>query len=103
MTKVKYQIKDGYYEKIIISGHANFAYSGKDIVCASISSIITTTINAVIRLDEKALFYQEKDALMEIDIKIKNDITNILIINMMELLDNLSKKYPKNLEIRKMV
>ncbi len=103
MTKIKYKKNNGYYEKIIISGHADFASSGKDIVCASISSIIITTINAIIRIDKDAIFYNDEDALIEIEVRKINHITNNLLINMIELLDELNKQYPNNLEIRKMV
>ena len=34
--------------KIEIKGHANYDDYGKDIVCASVSSIVITTINAII-------------------------------------------------------
>ena len=37
-------------ENIKISGHANYADYGNDIVCSSVSSIITTSINAIIML-----------------------------------------------------
>ena len=36
---------------IKISGHANYDEKGKDIVCASVSSIVITTINAIIEID----------------------------------------------------
>ena len=35
---------------ITISGHANYDDKGKDIVCASVSSIVITTINAIIEI-----------------------------------------------------
>ena len=38
--------------KIVISGHALYDEYGKDIVCASVSSIIYTTINGILNLIE---------------------------------------------------
>lgn len=103
MTKIQYQINKGYYEEIIVSGHANFANLGKDIVCASISSILITTINAIVRLDNESIEYSESNARLYIKVINKNEITNLLLINMMELLSDLESQYPKNVKIRKMV
>ena len=49
--------------KIIITGHAGYADYGKDIVCASVSSIVITSINAILRIDNKFLTYEESDNL----------------------------------------
>ena len=38
-------------DKIIISGHANYSDSN-DIVCASVSSIMYTTVNAILNINE---------------------------------------------------
>ena len=34
-------------DKIEIKGHANYSLHGSDIVCASVSSIAITTVNAI--------------------------------------------------------
>ena len=47
MIKVKYN-KD----IINISGHALYDIEGKDIVCASVSSIIYTTVNAALKINK---------------------------------------------------
>ena len=58
---IKISIKN---KKIIIKGHANYDEYGKDIVCASCSSIVITSINAALRIDSKSLSYEEaKDKL----------------------------------------
>lgn len=82
---------------IIFEGHANYAEYGKDIVCASVSSIITTTVSAIQSIDNNAIKVIDED--MFIIKKIKDDdIVNKLIGNMLNLLDDLSKQYPKNLK-----
>lgn len=82
--------------KIIISGHANFEDYGKDIVCASVSSIVITTVNAILRYNNKAIKYTNDKELI-IEILEKDEIINILITNMLELLKELEKQYPKNI------
>lgn len=85
--------------KIVISGHANNNEYGKDIVCASVSSIIYTTINAIKRIKFDAIeVVDEKSMIISI---INNDeIVNILIDNMMDLLKELANDYPKNISVK---
>jgi uncharacterized protein YsxB (DUF464 family) len=43
--------------KINILGHADFSTYGKDIVCSSVSSIMTTTINGILRFNKNYISY----------------------------------------------
>ena len=84
---------------ITISGHACSDEYGKDIVCASTSSIIYTTINAIARIKENAIEVKDnKD--MEIIIKTEDEIVLSLIENMLDLLKELQKDYPKNINVK---
>jgi len=100
MIKVNIIKKDDQINKITINGHAEYAKYGKDIVCAAVSSIVITTINAIIRIDEEVLEYKESDNL-EITILKHTEATDILITNMLELLSELEKQYKKNIIINK--
>ncbi len=94
VKKEKNQIK-----QILFEGHAEFANPGKDIVCAGVSSILTTTVNAILRFDGDAVTYTDKnDFVLTIQKWDKN--TRILIENMLDLLKELEKDYPKNIKIR---
>lgn len=86
-------------DQIIINGHANFAEYGKDIVCAAVSSIVTTTVNAILRIDSEAITYSESSNL-EIIIKKHTETIDILITNMIELLEELQMQYGKNIKIK---
>ena len=85
--------------QIIISGHANMADYGKDIVCASVSSIIYTTINAIKRLNDRAIEVSD-DKSMEIKVISSDETTISLIDNMMDLLKDLEADYPKNINVK---
>ena len=85
--------------KIEISGHAGFDDYGKDIVCASVSSIVITTINNVLDIDKDSILYEDNDNKIKIEIIKDNEIVNKLINNMILLLENLEKDYPKNIKI----
>ena len=88
-------------ENIIeITGHSNYDTLGKDIVCSAVSSIVTTTINGIISIDEKAISYEYQNDIMTIVINKKDEITVKLINNMIDLLKSLSKDYPKNIIVK---
>jgi len=84
---------------ISIKGHALYDDYGKDIVCSAVSSIVITTINGIIDIDNTSIMVDTNNGI-EINIK-KNDIITLkLIDNMMKLLKELSLKYPKNIKIK---
>ena len=74
MIKIKFD-KD----KISIKGHSGYDVIGKDIVCASVSSIVITSINAIIRIDEKAISYKQDEGFIEINILKHSEMVDLLI------------------------
>lgn len=94
---IKISIKE---KQIIIKGHANYDELGKDIVCASVSSTVITTVNAILRIDSDAIKYSDDNG-VTIDIIKDDEITNKLINNLIDLLEELEKQYPKYIEIRR--
>lgn len=86
-------------DSIIISGHALYDDFGKDIVCASVSSIAITTVNAILKFDQDSLTFEEKDGYLKISILKHNKETDLLINNMLDLFKELEKQYKKNIKI----
>ena len=66
MISVIYEVKDNNYSYLEVSGHAEYDEKGKDLICASVSSIMFGFMNAL-------------DALNE-DVQIQQ-LTNKIIIN----------------------
>ena len=94
-------IKVNYNDKIIkISGHAGFDEYGKDIVCASVSSIVYTTINGILNINEETIKFSDGKELI-IEIVSADSVTTKLINSMLDLLKDLEKQYPKNIKISK--
>ena len=91
-------IKDN--DLITVKGHAKFNEYGKDIVCASVSSIIYTTINGIASINKNYLTVQDDGNIMIIKIKEKDEIVLKLINNMLEMLKSVAKDYPKNLIVK---
>ena len=93
---IKVELKDNL---ITIKGHAGYDDKGKDIVCASVSSIVITTINAIIEINPDAIDYSDLDNEIIIR-KLKEDETvNKLLNNMVLLLENLEKDYKDYIKI----
>ena len=88
-------------KSIQVKGHAGYAMHGKDIVCASVSSIVTTTINACLILDQKSIEYVENEGYVEIKVLNNDDATIKLINNMINMLNELAINYKKNITIIK--
>lgn len=72
---------------------------GKDIVCAALSSIVITSINGILSIDDKAIKYNKADGSIEIDILKHTKEVDALISNMINLLKELNSQYKKNIQI----
>ncbi len=95
MIKIRIKENNNKIEEISIIGHAMYDDFGKDIVCSSVSSIVITTVNAIERIDKDSISYTE----LPFNLKKEkdNEITNVLLINMIDLLKELQEQYPKNI------
>ena len=98
MIKVNIFKEKSKYKKITILGHAMYDDYGKDIVCSACSSIVTTTINGCIALDENSLSYEVNDKGVVISNIVEGN-TQTLINNMVSLLKELEEKYPTNIKV----
>ena len=101
MIVVQISNKNKNIHKIGILGHAGYADYGKDIVCAGVSSVVTTTVNAIEMFDKNYISYEQKKDYFEIVILKHNEIVDNLINNMINMLNDLENDYPKNIKIRK--
>ncbi len=97
---IKINIRKNHIE---IKGHAMYDDYGKDIVCAAVSSIVITTINAILSFDKDAIKYENKEGYININIVNESETTNKLITNMVKLLKDLEQDYQKNIKINEEV
>lgn len=100
MINISVEKKNNYINKVIIKGHSGYSDYGSDIVCASVSSIAITTVNAITRLDSDLIYFDEKDGFLTIEIKENDRIVNTLVNNMLDLFRELEIDYPKNIKIK---
>lgn len=100
MIKIVVDYNDYEVSDIIVSGHSGYSEIGTDIVCASVSSIAITTVNAILKLDSNAIIYKESDGYLEIKLIKHNKYIDILISNMLDLFKELEKKYKKYINFK---
>ncbi len=99
MLKVEVTYQNEFISEVTFLGHALYDDYGKDIVCAAASSILITSVNGINSFDEENLeVIQEKDKVVVKVLK-QNDITKVLITNMVNLLKDLEKDYPEHIKI----
>lgn len=93
---IKININKNYIE---IKGHAMYDDFGKDIVCASISSIAITSINVILRINKNAIEVLEDEGYLKINIKSNDKYVNLVIDNMIDEFNELAIQYPKNIKV----
>ena len=84
---------------ISVLGHADYDDYGKDIVCASVSSIAITSINLALKLNDKSLDVVQKEGLIDAKVLVKDEIINKILLNMKDMLEELSKDYERYVKI----
>ena len=99
MTKRLLEKKDGLINHIVIKGHAGYGTKGNDIVCASVSSITITSLNAIIKIDEEAISFDQSEGFIEVIINKHDKYIDIILENMISMLEELKNQYEKNIKI----
>ena len=99
MIKITIKYNNNSITNLTISGHAHYDVSGKDIVCAAVSSSALTTINGLLSINENYInHYQQKDNLI-IKVNMNDNIVEKLLNNLTLMLKELEKEYPKHIKI----
>lgn len=109
MTEVTVSYKNNEIVSISSEGHAMFRRKGKDIVCAGISTLMSTAVNALeIVAEIKYIIYEsdEKSAYMYIELPTDlNDMqklkANVIFETILQGLIGIAKAYPKNMKLHK--
>ncbi len=109
MTKVVFKKENGFWSRLEINGHANYANFGQDIVCAAISTAAIMSINLLERIisnrfevfqnDQKGYICLENICYDDID-KEKVIFIHQIFENLKDTLLEIQMKYPKNLHVK---
>ena len=99
MIKVRFLIGNKQIKGFEISGHAMFAESGKDVVCAAVSSaayMAANTITEVIGVNAET---EAGKAKMRVMLKQTDEKAETVLKGLVLHLTELSKQYPENIKI----
>lgn len=99
MIKVEIIRNNNNIKKISILGHAMYDEYGKDIVCASVSTLVISTVNNILSINDKTIKVEQSDSKIIIEYILKDNIIDILMNNMISNLNTLASNYPKNIKI----
>lgn len=99
MISVEIKKIDKKISEVIVKGHANYSTKGKDIVCASATTILIYSLNLIEKLGLK-ITYQLEEGYS----KLINDANNELVDKIFETIEysfnSLYEEYPKNIFIK---
>lgn len=101
MTNAIFNYKNNQITSFKITGHADYAEYGYDIVCSGITTAVFTSLGLIKKyLNESEYDYQELDGTITLNFNVTNQIVNDIIENLIEVLKNIERQYPKNLKIK---
>ncbi len=103
MIKVSiYNNADGKIIGFQCSGHAGFAESGQDIICAAVSALVINTMNSIEQFTSDVFEFKEDENKGMIDFKIVSNLSNesslllnSLFLGLQGIQDDYGKKYIK--------
>ena len=98
MTTIVIFKSNGYYKGFSCMGHAGFRWSGRDIVCASISVLVINTINAIEELARESIIIENDETEGYIECHFPdeiNDKTKLLMDTLVMGLKEIEQNYGK--------
>lgn len=102
MIKGIFTYNEGFITNVNVKGHAMYANSGEDIVCASVSTAIILTINAIERLGLKeTIEFEIDDGYLNLNVVERNNETNALLQNLEDAISQLNEQFTKNIKYQK--
>ena len=101
MTQITiYRNQNREVERFFCTGHAGYAASGEDIVCASISVLVINTINSIETFTSTAFICEADEESGDIDFRFTEDISpdasllvESMILGLKEIQNDYGKKF----------
>jgi hypothetical protein len=100
MIRVKVVKQRGSYQSFLCQGHAGFADSGRDIVCASVSALVITTFNAIEAFTSDPVKASDEEGLVKAEFGESNTPESKLLMDTLLLgLTEIQKEFPQYLKV----
>ena len=96
---------NGFIGSFSITGHANYAELGQDIVCAGVSAITVGTVNAVEELLGVVLTHRMKGGFLQAEVpdvlhEDKVDQLQLLLESMVVMLESIEETYGSYIKVK---
>lgn len=101
MVKVEILQTQDRYKSIRISGHAEYAKSGEDLVCAGVSSIGIGALNALDEIFSTDVRLEQRKNKILIKVLKDSDVLQTTLNFMILQLKTMSEVYPQYITIKK--
>lgn len=99
MTTVTATMKNRCYTSLTVEGHANFADSGEDLVCAAISSIVFGLANAIQMVEGDKNIHMDSARFFVENVRHDTEISCYLRCVTIQL-KTLEEAYPENIQVK---
>ena len=101
-----YRRHDGKLTGYRAEGHAGYAESGSDIVCAAISALTQSTLNGLKSVLKAPVMYEVDDQSAFVEVRLAPEATleqveqaQLLLVTLLEGLQAIASGYPRNVRI----
>lgn len=84
---------------ITVDGHAGYAETGKDIVCAAVSVLAQNLVRSMEDLTEDEIWYQTEDGRMEIEYKDLSEQGKLLVDSFFLGICAVAAQYPAHVQV----
>ncbi len=103
MVHVEVNLKDDVVNSIEMSGHADFAAHGQDIVCAGASSVVFGATNSIFQLtnNEPVLDIDNDGGYFYLEIKEYDETVNLILKTMIISLKTIEESYKDYIKVTK--
>ena len=92
-----HRCKDG----ILMSGHANYAEPGKDIVCAAVSVLVQNLIQSIEELTIDQIKYVMSPGTVDIEFRDLSEHAQLLVNSFFVGIEMIASEYPDNVKVTK--
>ena len=86
-------------DRIVVSGHAQYESSGKDIVCAGVTALVTTLIDAITALTEDKIQYEIMPGWADIHFRDLSEESKLLVDSFFLGVCNIANEFPDHVRI----
>ncbi len=102
MIKARFYLSGGKLIGFSVSGHAGYANSGKDIVCAAVTTAVNMTANGITEIAKQNASVNVSENEVQLKVEQSTHESALLLQSMRLQMELLEEQFPKNIRIQDM-